>query len=81
MNAKQRAFLDWMDYMEDAQIKDLRTEVKHGLECPICGGARMIDDGHAPTPEDGTTTARACPLCGPIYATKAREAAPEPPPF
>ena len=80
MRAAQEAYLEWMDYMEEEQIKDLRTEIKYGVECPVCGDTGTIDGGGSPTPETGTTTERPCPLCGPVF-TKCAEAGNEPAPF
>ena len=79
MRAAQEAYLEWMDYMEEEQIKDLRTEIKYGVECPVCGDAGTIDGGGLPSPETGTTTERPCPLCGPIYTTQVQGN--EAPPF
>lgn len=78
MRASQSAYLEWLDYMDEAQIKDLRTEIAYGLECPVCGGSGTIDSGRV-DPEHGTSSLETCPLCGPIYIAKC--AGTEPAPF
>jgi len=78
MRAAQSAYLEWLDYMEEEQIRDLRTEIHAGLECPVCGDKRLIDSGRI-DPEHGTSSMEPCPLCSPIYIAK--DTAPEPAPF
>ena len=78
MNTKQRQWLEEMDWMDEEQIRDLRTEIHAGIECPVCGDERLIDSGRHDL-EHGTSSLERCPLCGPIYIAK--DAGDEPAPF